>query len=82
MELDGLALVFKVVENKNGRSVTAEFVRDGKEITYSDVSIQDKYNFCKNFVGVLANIILIETKHKDGNQQKEAEKKCKIYKLK
>ena len=85
MELDGLALVFKVVENKNGRSVTAEFVRDGKEITYSDVSIQDKYNFCmtcKNFVGVLANIILIETKHKDENQQKEAEKKCKIYKLK
>lgn len=85
MELDGLALVFKVVENKDGRSVTAEFVRDGKEITYSDVSIQDKYNFCmtcKNFVGVLANIILIETKHKDGNQKKEAEKKCKIYKLK
>lgn len=85
MELDGLALVFKVVEDKDGRSVTAEFVRDGKEITYSDVSIQDKYNFCmtcKNFVGVLANIILIETKHKDGKQQKEAEKKCKIYKLK
>ena len=85
MELDGLALVFKVVEDKDGRSVTAEFVRDGKEITYSDVSIQDKYNFCmtcKNFVGVLANIILIETKHKDENQQKEAEKKCKIYKLK
>ena len=85
MELDGLALVFKVVENKDGRSVTAEFVRDGKEITYSDVSIQDKYNFCmtcKNFVGVLANIILIETKHKDVNQQKEAEKKRKIYKLK
>ena len=37
---------------------------------------------CKNFVGVLANIILIESKHKDGNQQKEAENKCKIYKLK
>ena len=85
MELDGLALVFKVVENKDGRSVTAEFVRDGKEITYSDVSIQDKYNFCmtcKNFAGVLANIILIETKPKDGKHQKETEKKCKIYKLK
>ena len=40
MELDGLALVFKVVEGKDGRSVTAEFVRDGKEITYSDVSIK------------------------------------------
>ncbi len=85
MKLDGLALVFKLVEDKDGRSVTAEFVRDGKEITYSDVSIQDKYNFCmtcKNFAGVLANIILMETKPKDGKQQKEAEKKCKIYKLK
>lgn len=69
MELDGLALVFKVVEDKDGRSVTAEFVRDGKEITYSDVSIQDKYNFCmtcKNFAGVLAKIILIEGKAKEG----------------
>lgn len=85
MKLDGLALVFKLVEDKDGRSVTAEFVMDGKEITYSDVSIQDKYNFCmtcKNFAGVLANIILMETKPKDGKQQKEAENKCKIYKLK
>lgn len=85
MKLDGLALVFKVVEDKDGRSVTAEFVRDGKEITYSDVSIQDKYNFCmtcKNFAGVLAHIILMDTKPKDGKQQKEAENKCKIYKLK
>nr|DAO30225.1 MAG TPA: hypothetical protein [Caudoviricetes sp.] len=85
MKLDGLALVFKVVEDKDGRSVTAEFVKDGKGITYSDVSIQDKYNFCmtcKNFAGALANIILMETKPKNDKQQKETEKKCKIYKLK
>ena len=30
MDLNGLALVFKVVEGKDGRSVTAEFVREKK----------------------------------------------------
>lgn len=69
MELNGLAFVFKMTENEDGNvSITAEFVRDGKEITYSDVSIQDKYNFCmacKNFAGVLAKIILIEGKTKE-----------------
>lgn len=70
MELNGLALVFKFTEVEDDKcSITAEFVRDGKEITYQDVSIQDKYNFCmacKNFTGVLANIILIEGKDKEG----------------
>ena len=66
MELNGLAFVLKFTEGADNKCrITAEFVRDGKEITYSDVSIQDKYNFCmacKNFAGVLAKIILIEGK--------------------
>lgn len=70
MELNGLAFVLKFTEGADNKcSITAEFVRDGKEITYSDVSIQDKYNFCmacKNFAGVLAKIILIEGKDKEG----------------
>ena len=70
MELNGLALVFKLTEEEDNKcSISVEFVRDGKEITYQDVSIQDKYNFCmacKNFAGVLANIILIEGKDKEG----------------
>ena len=70
MELNGLAFVLKFTEGADNKcSITAEFVRDGKEITYSDVSIQDKYNFCmacKNFAGVLAKIILIEGKAKEG----------------
>lgn len=70
MELNGLALVFKLTEEEDNKcSISVEFFRDGGKITYSDVSIHDKYNFymtCKNFAGVLANMILIEGKFKDG----------------
>lgn len=70
MELNGLAFVLKCTDGEdNNCNITAEFVRDGKEITYSDVSIQDKYNFCmacKKLAVVLANIILIDGKDKEG----------------
>lgn len=74
MELNGLALVFKLTEEEDNKcSISVEFFRDGGgEITYSDVSIHDKYNFymtCKNFAGVLANMILIEENSKMENNK-------------
>lgn len=67
MEIKGLAMVFSVEEEKDGKKVSVGFVRDGKEITYADVSLRDKYNFCmtcKNMTGVLAKIILAENEAK------------------
>lgn len=61
----GLQLVFTLEEKGDKSGVTAEFMRDGKAITYGDVSLNDKYLFCKtcqNMMGVLANIILAEGK--------------------
>ena len=60
-------MVFSVEEEKDGKKVSVGFVRDGKKITYADVSFRDKYNFCmtcKNMTGVLAKVILAENEAK------------------
>ena len=60
---DGLVLVLHQTKEDGKTSIDAKFIRDGEEITYSEVTTEEKYHFadvCKNMMGCLAHMVIAE----------------------
>lgn len=60
---DGLVLVLHQTKEEGQTSIDAKFMRDGNEITYSEVTTKEKYHFaevCKQMMGCLANMVIAE----------------------
>lgn len=60
---DGLVLVLHQTKEEGQTSIDAKFMRDGNEITYSEVTTEEKYHFaevCKQMMGCLAHMVIAE----------------------
>lgn len=65
-------ITIKPLENVNGVQAETKFTVDGKEATFADVSLNEKYvifESLKGSLGCLANILLSESKQNQKGEE-------------